>query len=417
MKNLSVRQLVQKSHDSHPVLATLSALDKDKVLLAMALALRSQKASIIKENNKDVSQAGLNHLSAALKDRLLLNEKRIEEMAFGLEDVSHLPDPVGQVVKEWTRPNGIRVCKVRIPLGVIGVVYESRPNVTVDAAALCFKAGNAVILRGGKEAIHSNLALGKVLQGVLLQQGIPKALITVIPTTDREVLKKMLNLTGLIDLIIPRGGEGLMKFMGDHSKIPVLKHDKGVCSLYIDESADEEMALSIAENSKVQRPGVCNAVENLFVHEKIAPTFLPRLRKRLEGQGVEIRGDLKAIKILKGINKAKEEDWYTEYLDLILAVGVVKDIDEAIRKIQKYGSHHTESIVTRSETHATKFISQLNSSCVLVNASTRFNDGGQLGLGAEIGISTTKLHAFGPMGLEELTTTKFVVRGEGQIRT
>lgn len=395
----------------------MTSKEKNEILLEMAKGLKAQTPQIIKENKLDLAEADKRNLSKALKDRLLLNEKRIDEMARGLEDVSKLPDPVGQVVKEWTRPNGLKVQRVRIPLGVVGVVYESRPNVTVDAAALCLKSGNAIFLRGGKEAIHSNLVLGKVLQDSLEKKKIPKEAVTVVPTTDREALNEMLQLSDLIDVIIPRGGEGLMKFMVENSKIPIIKHDKGVCNLFIDESADPEKAIPIVINSKVQRPGVCNALENLFVHEKIAPAILPKLRTELENNGVELRGDEKTAKILKGIKKAAKEDWSTEYLDLILSIGVVGDVDEAIKLIRRYGSRHTESIVTENKKNAQKFVSLLDSSCVLVNASTRFNDGGQLGLGAEIGISTTKLHAFGPMGLEELTTTKFVVRGTGQIRT
>ena len=286
----------------------------------------------------------------------------------------------------------------------------------MDAAGLCFKSGNAVLLRGGSEAIHSNRALGKILQGVLKEKGIPPDVVTVIPAVDRNLLKEMLKLDGLIDLIIPRGGEGLMKFVAEHTRIPVVRHDKGVCNIFVDESADLTMAESIIENAKVSRPGVCNAAENVFVHEKIAGSFLPRLADRLKSDGVEIRGDKKAASIVKGIKKATSRDWTTEYLDLILSIGVVSDIDEAIGLIRRYGSNHTEAIVTKNQANAEKFVKNLDSSCVMVNASTRFNDGGQLGLGAEIGISTTKVHAFGPMGLASLTTLKFVVHGEGQIR-
>ena len=307
--------------------------------------------------------------------------------------------------------------RVRLPRGVVGFFYESRPNVTVDAAGLCFKSGNAVILRGGSEALHSNKMLGALLQKALKSNNVPPHIITVVPTSDRKTLSTLLTLSKEIDVLIPRGGEGLMKFMEENSKIPVIKHDKGVCNLFVDESADQAKALAIIENAKVSRPGVCNALENLLVHEKIAPEFLPKLSNFLVPKNVELRGDRAAKKMIPHIKLATERDWSTEYLDLVLSVKVVKNLDEAILFIRKYGSNHTESILTQTEANATRFVRELDSSCVMVNASTRFNDGGQLGLGAEIGISTTKLHAYGPMGLEELTTTKFVVRGEGQIRT
>lgn len=397
-------------------MAPLSTKVKDKCLSDMALKIRAQKDTIIKENEKDIKAAKEKKLQTHLVDRLLLNDKRIEEMAKGLEEIVSLPDPVGRVASEWERPNHLSVKKVRIPLGVIGVIYESRPNVTVDAAALCFKAGNAILLRGGSEAFHSNMCLGKILQDVLKENSVPPEAITVIPSTDRKLMQEMLKLNEYIDLIIPRGGEGLMKFVSEHSKVPVVKHDKGVCNVYVDDEADLEMALSIVENAKVQRPGVCNAAENLFVHQKIAPQFLPQMAERLKAKGVELRGDDRTREILPDINKATSKDFDTEYLDLILSIKLVGSLEEAIEACQKYGSLHTEAIVTKNKESAEFFVKNLDSSCVLVNASTRFNDGGQLGLGAEIGISTTKLHAFGPMGLEELTTTKFVVHGDGQVR-
>jgi len=363
-----------------------------------------------------VSAAKEKGLSRAMIDRLLLNPSRIEEMAKGMEEVASLPDPIGEITKGYTRPNGLRIEKVRIPLGVVGIIYESRPNVTVDAAGLCFKSGNAVVLRGGSEAIHSNRLLGEILRGVLKENGIHQDLILVVPVTEREAVQFLLEQDAFIDIIIPRGGEGLMKMVREFSKIPVIRHDKGVCHLFVDYNADLDMAEKIAINAKVQRPGVCNALETLLVDEKIAHGFLPRMVAEYERLGVEIRGDERTQKIVPGVKAAKEEDWSTEYLDLILSVRVVKNLDEALDHIRKYGSLHTESIITNDESHAERFLREVLASVVLVNASTRFNDGSQLGLGAEIGISTTKLHAFGPMGLEELTTLKYVVRGDGQVR-
>lgn len=416
MKKVSVKKLIQKCHDASPLLAMLDPFLKNEILIEMGQALKTNQEAILRENKKDLKEAESKKLSAAMQDRLMLNEERIEEMAKALHDVAGLQDPVGRVTDHWVRPNGLKVTRVSIPLGVIAVVYESRPNVTVDAACLCFKSGNAVVLRGGSEACHSNAVLVKILQHVLKQRRLPKELITFVPTPNRKVLQEMLGLSGLIDVVIPRGGEGLMKFMEAHSKVPIIKHDKGVCNLFVDESCDLDMALAIVDNAKTQRPGVCNALENLFVHEKQAPHFLPRLEAALRQKGVELRGDPASQKFLPGIKKATEKDFFTEYLDLVLSIRIVKGLDEAIFLIRKYGSLHTETIVTQNEENAKKFVRSLDSSCVLVNASTRFNDGGQLGLGAEIGISTTKLHAFGPMGLKELTTTKFVVWGEGQVR-
>lgn len=413
---MNIKALAKKTHDSAPYLAHLNSSKKNQVLKAMARQLKSSYKLIMRENTRDIKNAYNKELSSAMIDRLLLDKKRIDEMANGLLNVAKLPDPVGGVIKKWKRPNGLEIQKVRIPLGVIGVIYESRPNVTVDAAGLCFKSGNAVILRGGSEAFYSNQILGKILKSVLKKSLVPQDVITVIPTTDRKVMIDMLKLSELIDVMIPRGGEGLMKFVATHSKIPVIKHDKGVCNLYVDDSASLAMAIKLIHNSKVQRPGVCNALENLFIHQKIAKQLLPLIYKDLTASHVELRGDSQTKKILPKIKKATEADWSTEYLDLILSVRLVKNMDEAISLIRRYGSNHTEAIVTKNKKNAQKFTRELDSSCVMVNASTRFNDGGQLGLGAEIGISTTKLHAFGPMGLEELTTSKFVVLGQGQIR-
>jgi glutamate-5-semialdehyde dehydrogenase len=350
-------------------------------------------------------------------DRLAVGEATLAGMARGLAEVAALPDPVGSLGPARVRPNGLQVSRMRIPLGVIGIIYESRPNVTVDAAALCLKAGNAVILRGGSEALHSNRALAAVIGAALAEAGLPEAAVQVVPTSDRAAVTALLAQEEHVDLIIPRGGEDLIRFVVANSRIPVLKHYKGVCHVYVDEGADLAMAEEIAFNAKVQRPGVCNAMETLLVHRAEAGRFLPAAARRLSAAGVELRGCPEARGILPGIAPATEEDWPAEYLDLVLAVKVVAGMDEAIAHIAAYGSNHTEAIVTRDYDRARRFVSAVDSSVVLVNASTRFNDGGELGLGAEIGISTSKLHAFGPMGLEELTTTKFVVFGSGQVRS
>jgi len=383
----------------------------------MAEELVKQTKEIQKANEKDLRAAKKKGLSVAFIDRLALTNKVIKAMAEGLAEVAALPDPVGEVLRMWRRPNGLQVGRMRIPLGVIGMIYESRPNVTVDAAALCLKAGNAILLRGGSEAIHSNLVLAGVLQKSLGNFKVPGEAIQVIPVTDREAVKEMLLLEEHIDLIIPRGGESLIRFVAENSRIPVLKHYKGVCHIFVDESADIEIARRVCYNAKVQRPGVCNAMETMLVHEKIARDFLPAMAGDFAEARVELRGCPKTRKILPRAVPATEEDWPAEYLDLILAVRVVKDMDEAIKHIASYGSNHTEAIITPDYGRARKFLNDVDSSVVLVNASTRFNDGGQLGLGAEIGISTSKLHAFGPMGLEELTGTKFIVFGDGQVRT
>jgi len=396
--------------------ANLRTPQKDSVLKRAAEHLIASQARILEENQKDLRAAEAKGLSKAMLDRLTLNEKRVAEMAQGLREIVELPDPVGQVVKGWTRPNGLRVEKVRIPLGVIAIIYESRPNVTVDAAGLCLKSGNVVILRGGSEAIHSNRILGEILRESLQSSGVNPDLVQVVPTTDREALKVLLEQDREVDLVIPRGGEGLMKLLREISKIPVIKHDKGVCHIFVDHNADLDRAEKIVLNAKVQRPGVCNALETLLVDRQAAHAFLPRMAAELQRMGVELRGDPATRAIVPQAAAATEADWDAEYLDLILAVKVVEGLDEALAHIERHGSLHTESILTNDEAHAERFLREVNASAVLVNASTRFNDGGQLGLGAEIGISTTKLHAFGPMGLEELTTQKYVVRGDGQVR-
>jgi glutamate-5-semialdehyde dehydrogenase len=396
--------------------AVLPTTVKNQALAAIAEALERQRPFIEQENRKDIAAAQKQGYPAAFIDRLTLSEKVINAMIQGLHEVIHLPDPVGAVTSMWKRPNGLLVGRQRIPLGVIGFIYESRPNVTVDAAALCLKSGNAVILKGGKEAIHSNLVLSNLMAQALTSVGIPAAAVQVIPTTEREAVVELLKLDELLDIVIPRGGEGLIRFVAENSRIPVLKHYKGVCHILVDAEADPEMAETICFNAKVQRPGVCNAMETLLVHETIAPSFIPRMFKRFREAGVELRGCPQTVALDPLVKPAQEGDWGYEFLDLILAVKIVPDLDAGLAHIARYGSYHTEAIITENYNHAQRFLHEVDSSVVLVNASTRFNDGGQLGLGAEIGINTSKLHAFGPMGLEELTTTKFIVYGSGQIR-
>lgn len=413
----SIKQIAKKARQASRQLARASTTAKNDVLLKMADELLAKSAHLIKENAKDVAAAKKAGLTTAMIDRLTLKKETIDSMARGLREVAALPDPVGQVTSMWRRPNGLLVGRMRIPLGVIGIIYESRPNVTVDASALCLKAGNAVILRGGSEAINSNMAIASILQEVLSKSSIPAEAIQVIPFTDREGVSALLEMDEYIDLIIPRGGEELIRAVVAQSKIPVIKHYKGVCHLFVDKDADLEMAADICVNAKAQRPGVCNALETMLVHKDIAAKFLPLAAKKLRKAGVIIKGCERTKKIIKKIETATEQDWYAEYLDLILAVKVVDDIDAAIAHIEKYGSLHTESIITKDYANAQRFLNEVNSSTVVVNASTRFSDGFELGLGAEIGISTTKLHAFGPMGLEELTTTKFIIYGNGQVRS
>jgi glutamate-5-semialdehyde dehydrogenase len=397
-------------------LAPLSSAEKNKALLLMADKLEAQSAFLIDENKKDLEFAKGAGASSAVLDRIALDPRRVKEMATGLRDVAALPDPVREVVKMWRRPNGLQVGRMRIPLGVIGMIYEARPNVTADAAALCLKSGNAVILRGGSEAHHSNQAIGAVLRQACAETRVPEDAVQVVQVKDHALVKELLQLEEYIDLIIPRGGEELIRAVAAQSKIPVIKHYKGVCHVYVDSEASLEMAERICFNAKVQRPSVCNAMETLLVHERIAAKFLPPMIAKLQAAGVEIRGCEKTRALAQGVKNASEADWTTEYLDLILSVRVVQDLDEAIDHIERYGSEHTETIVTTDYHKAREFVDRVNSSAVMVNASTRFNDGGELGLGAEIGISTSKIHAFGPMGLEELTTTKFVVFGDGQVR-
>ncbi len=409
--------MAKKAREASIQMAKLEEADKNTALLKIAEKIEQEALFLQSENKKDLERAREMGLTDAMIDRLTLSDAVIKSMADGLRFVAGLNDPVGAITGTWTRPNGLQISRMRIPLGVIGMIYESRPNVTVDAAGLCLKAGNAIILRGGSEALDSNQALAGIINKALKESGLPENAAQVVPVRDREAVNVLLKQEEYVDLIIPRGGEGLIRAVVENSTIPVLKHYKGVCHVFIDDSADYKMAEEICLNSKAQRPGVCNAMETLLVHKSVADKFLPGMATRFKEAGVELRGCEKTCAILSEASVAKEEDWPAEYLDLIVAVKIVDDIDDAINHISKYSSNHTESIVTSDYERARKFTRQVDSSAVIVNASTRFNDGGELGLGAEIGISTSKLHAFGPMGLEELTTTKFVVLGSGQVRT
>ena len=412
----TIKNMALEARGAARRLATLPHPVKNQALTLMADKLWQEKDAIQAENRLDVEAAQALGHPAAFIDRLTLSDKVIQSMVQGLKEVVQLPDPVGAVTSMWRRPNGLLVGRQRIPLGVIGFIYESRPNVTVDAAALCLKSGNAIILKGGKEAIRSNLILARLMAQALEAAGVPGAAVQVVPTTEREAVTELLKLDELVDLIIPRGGEGLIRFVAENSRIPVLKHYKGVCHIYVDADADLNLANEVCFNAKVQRPGVCNAMETMLVHEQVAPQFLPAMFKRFRQANVELRGCSRTREIDPQVRPATDADWPEEYLDLILAVRVVPDVDAALDHIDRYSSKHTEAIITRDYDNAQRFLNEVDSSVVLVNASTRFNDGGELGLGAEIGISTSKLHAFGPMSLEELTTTKFIVYGSGQIR-
>jgi glutamate-5-semialdehyde dehydrogenase len=384
---------------------------------AMAQAIDREHDHVLAANARDLEAADARGVTGALRDRLALTPKRLHEMAAGLREIAAQPDPVGEVLGMRTRPNGLQVGQVRIPLGVIGFIYEARPNVTADAAGLCLKAGNAVVLRGGSEAAHSNGAILAILRAALAGAGLPSDALIALPSTDRAWILAMLQAEQWIDLAIPRGGEALIRFVAENARVPVIKHYKGVCHTYVDRDADLGKALDICYNAKVQRPGVCNAMETLLVHEAIAPEFLPRMAERYAGAGVEIRGCPVTRQLVPTALPATEDDYHAEYLDLILAVRVVPDLDEAIRHIETYGSNHTEAIVSENYSTVRRFLEQVDSSVVIANASTRFSDGGQMGLGAEIGISTTRLHAYGPMGVEDLTTRKYVIYGSGQIRS
>ena len=397
-------------------LGILSTEIKNNAILKMADDLERGIARIVEANKEDQDNAQKQKRTKAFIDRLFLNEERIKDIASGLREIVKLPDPVGEVVKMWKRPNGMQVGKIRVPLGVIGVIYESRPGVTADAAVLCLKSGNSIILRGGSEAINSNRAIAGILSNAAVSCGIPNGAIQIIEITDREAVTELLKLDKYIDIIIPRGGEELIRMVKENSTIPVIRHDKGLCHTYVDGEADLEMAEKICFNAKVQRPGVCNAMETLLVNKNIADRFLPSMIEKYKKAGVEIRGCKRTKEIVKNIEDAKEEDWNTEYLDLILSVKVVDSIDNAISHIAEYGSGHSEAIVTNNYSNAQKFLKEVDASSVFVNASTRLADGNQYGLGAEMGISTQKLHCRGPMGLEDLTVLKYIVYGDGQIR-
>jgi glutamate-5-semialdehyde dehydrogenase len=413
----TVADICRAARDASALLAAAGTSQKNQALASMAKGLSDRAEWLKAENAKDMAAARAKGLSPAMLDRLALTDDRIRLMSAGITEVIGLPDPVGEIEKMGRRPNGLLVGKMRIPLGVIGIIYESRPNVTADAAALCVKSGNAVVLRGGSEAIHSNSAIAHVLRAALADAGLDMDAVALIENTDRAAIDELLVQEETVDLIIPRGGEGLIRSVVEKSRIPVIKHYKGVCHTFVDADADIAQAVAICVNAKAQRPGVCNAMETLLVHERIAPTFLPAVAEAMQAAGVVLRGCPETLRILPGTDEATPEDWDTEYLELILSVKVVPAMDAALAHIRRHGSLHTEAILTQNHAHAMRFLREVDASLVLVNASTRFNDGYQLGLGAEIGISTTKLHAFGPMGLSELTTTKFIAFGDGQVRS
>lgn len=417
-------ELALKAKKTVRTLTNLTTEIKNKTLLRTAELLLENRQAIIEENKKDLENAEKKGYSKALLDRLALDEKRINQMVQVLKDVAVLADPVGEIINIWTRPNGLKVGQMRVPLGVILIIYEARPNVTIEAASLCMKSSNAVILKGGSETINSNRILVNLIKQACRETGFPEDAVMFVDSTDREVVAELLKLEGLIDVAIPRGGESLIRAVAENSKIPVIKHYKGVCNLYIDDEADMEKALNIAYNAKVQRPSVCNAIENLVVHKSIADKFLPEIAYYYGKAGVEMRCDEYSYNLLINHEKAKntkivpakEKDYYEEFLDLIIAVKIVDNLDEAIDFIEKYGSHHSDAIVTENYTKGMRFIQEVDSAAVYINASTRFTDGNEFGLGAEMGISTDKIHARGPMALKELTIPKFIVFGNGQLR-
>jgi len=410
-----MEKVLQKVKEASKKIATLKGGVKDKILLEMADKLENSIEIITTANEIDLDYAKSNNLSSALIDRLLLNETRIKGMATALREIASLKNPVGRILEGWELPNGLRIEKTAIPIGVIGIIYESRPNVTSDAAALCFKSGNACILKGGKEAENSNRIIAKILGEVLEKNNLPKEAISLLPDYSREGVAKLIKMDKYVDLIIPRGGEGLVRYVSENATVPVVKHDKGLCHTYIHKDADIQKAINIAINAKCQRPGVCNAMETLIVDKEIAPTILPLLYNEFNKNNTILKGDEITCEIIEA-QKADEKDWNTEYLANILSIKVVENIDEAISHIQKYGSGHSEAIITENYSASEKFLNEIDAACVYVNASTRFTDGGEFGFGAEVGISTNKLHARGPMGINDLTTYKFKIYGEGQIR-
>jgi glutamate-5-semialdehyde dehydrogenase len=411
-----IKTLATACRDAAQSIAQLSSADKDTLLRAMADALEADAEAILAANAADLTQARERGVADAMLDRLALDPSRLAAIASALRDVAALPDPVGRITREETRPNGLRVQRVRVPLGVVAMIYEARPNVTADAAALCLKAGNGVLLRGGSEAIRSNTAIALSLRRALREAGLPEAAVTLIEDLRRETMVELLQLTDLVDLAIPRGGEGLIRFVAEHARVPVIKHYKGVCHLFVDASADADLALRLLVDGKVSRPGVCNSLETLLVHAEVAAEFLPAAAQALQAHGVELRGDARTRELVSNVAEASDDDYAAEFLDLILAIRVVDSLDDAIAHIRRFGSDHTEVIASSDAGNAERFVHALRSAVVMVNASSRFSDGGELGLGAEIGISTTRLHAYGPMGAESLTVERFVVRGEGQTR-
>ncbi|OAX56928.1 glutamate-5-semialdehyde dehydrogenase [Xanthomonas graminis] len=412
----TIRTQALQCRDAAQALAQLSAAAKQALLEAMAAALEADAEAILAANARDLEAARAKNVGSAMLDRLALDGKRLAGVAAALREVAALPDPVGQITRDDVRPNGIRVQKVRVPLGVIAMIYEARPNVTADAAALCIKAGNGVILRGGSEAIHSNTAIAAALRRALREAGIGEDALTLVEDLRRETMLELLQLNDIVDLAIPRGGEGLIRFVAEHARVPVIKHYKGVCHLFVDASADLALAVKLLVDGKTTRPAACNALETLLVHADIAARFLPLAAQALQQRGVALRGDDASRKLLPDIDAASDADYAAEYLDLILAIRVVPDLHAAIAHIRHYGSDHTEVIATADAANAEAFVQAMRAAVVMVNASSRFSDGGELGLGAEIGISTTRLHAYGPMGLEALTVERFVVRGAGQVR-
>lgn len=411
-----IHEMGRKARTAAHQLSQLSTEKKNVILIAMAQGLREASAEILSENEKDITAGQKKGLSTAMLDRLRLDEARLEAVAAALEHVATLPDPVGQVLDDWERPNGIRIEQVRVPIGTIGIIYESRPNVTADAAALCFKTGNATILRGGSEAIHSNRAIATALANGGEKADLPENAIQLIPFTDRQSVAAMAGMDQWLDLIIPRGGKGLIETVVSLARMPVIKHYDGICHLYVSEKADQGMAVKLTVDSKTQKPGVCNALETLLIQQSVAAEFLPKVAAALRAKDVELRGCDASRAILPDLIPATEEDWSTEYLEKILSIKIVPDIDAAISHINTYGSHHTDCIVTTDDAEAEKFLHAVDSACVMHNVSTRFADGGEFGFGAEIGISTDKLHARGPMGLRELTSYQYRVRGKGQTK-
>jgi len=414
---VSLLEICKKARAASAELAKLKTEVKDKALCRMANALEANAGEILEANQKDKEMAQIKGLKPALLDRLALDKRKIEIMAHCLREISGLPDPIGEIIKSWTRPNGLIIGQMRVPIGVVGIIYESRPDVTSDAAGICIKSGNAVILRGGSDAINSNLAIAKVLRETLTGTGVPEDAIQVISSTKRSIAEEFMQMREYVDVLVPRGGADLIKTVVEKARVPVIETGTGNCHVYVEEDADLDKAVDIAVNAKCQRPGTCNAAEKLLVHTRIAQRFLPTVIAALRREGVEIRGDEKTAKIVPDVKPATEDDWHTEYLDLIIGVKVVKDLDEAIAHINKYSTKHSESILTSDFDKALRFIREVDSAAVYWNASTRFTDGNQFGLGAEIGISTQKLHARGPMSVQHLTTTKYFVFGSGQIRT